>query len=301
MTFDEYADRQAHQAEIAATRVGFLGGSDAALAYHITECGVAGLSNTDIKRLKVLFGCIAPTEWGGNRYTECGHDFEDYIAHYLPTYMGVQAEREKVLSGKRYAFFSTQAHADFCTADGVVYECKCVANKSTEKVLKKYYAQLQWYYMLGARMVYLVHGAASKEIADIVLVEKNDGYIALMEKGCGIIDGSVEQVCSANTNKNVIADDLPDSMRVLLSDYSQLTQQIQELDDRRNEIKEKIGNYMGEYGISNIEGECSVSITKKTVVRKIKMSEVLQDFPQVADDKYYEFQERKPSVMFRIR
>ena len=40
----------AHEQEIATSRVGGLGGSDAALVYKIGRSGIEGLSNTDKKR-----------------------------------------------------------------------------------------------------------------------------------------------------------------------------------------------------------------------------------------------------------
>lgn len=298
MTFDDYTSRQAHQQEIAATRVGFLGGSDAALVYHVTECGVEGLSNTDIKRLKVLFGCIPPVEWGGNAYTKAGHDFEDYVVDFLPTYIGVQAEREKVMHGTQYKNFATQAHADFF-ADGVVYECKCVGKKTTERVEKDYYAQLQWYYMLGARMVYLVHGCSATDIKDIVPIEKNEGYIAMLLKGCEMIDDAVDVVCAATVSVTVSADSMPTTMQDALASYVETTRQIQQLEELRDKIKAQIGTYMHANGLSRIDGgECSVSASKAATVRKLKIADVLRDFPQVADDRYYSVEERKPCLSF---
>lgn len=298
MTFDDYTSRQAHQQEIAATRVGFLGGSDAALVYHVTECGVDGLSNTDIKRLKVLFGCMPQADWGGNAYTKAGHDFEDFVADFLPTYMGVQAEREKVMTGTQYKNFATQAHADFF-ANGVVYECKCVRKKTTERVAKDYYAQLQWYYMLGAKMVYLVHGCSATEIKDIVPIEKNEGYIAMLRKGCEMIDGAVDVVCAATVTVSVSADSIPRTMQEALASYIDTTRQIQALEGSRDKIKAQIGTYMRENGLSRIDGgECSVSVSKAETVRKLKIADVLRDFPQVADDRYYSVEERNPYLSF---
>ena len=298
MTFDDYTSRQAHKQEIAATRVGFLGGSDAALVYHVTECGVEGLSNTDIKRLKVLFGCMPPADWGGNAYTKAGHDFEDFVADFLPTYMGVQAEREKVMHGQQYNNFASQAHADFY-ADGVVYECKCVGKKTTDRVEKDYYAQLQWYYMLGAKMVYLVHGCSATEIVDIVPIEKNDGYIAILRKGCEMIDGAVDVVCAATVSVTVSADSIPRTMQEALASYVETTRQIQQLEELRDKIKAQIGTYMHYNGLSRIEGgECSVSITKASAVRKLNISDVLRDFPEVSNDRYYSVEERKPCLSF---
>ena len=298
MTFDDFTSRQAHQQEISATRVGFLGGSDAALVYHVTECGVEGLSNTDIKRLNVLFGCMPQTDWGGNGYTKAGHDFEDFVADFLPTYMGVQVEREKVMHGKQYKNFATQAHADFY-ADGVVYECKCVGKKTTYRVEKDYYAQLQWYYMLGAKMVYLVHGCSATEIVDIVPIEKNDGYIAILRKGCEMIDGAVDVVCAATVTSSVSADSIPRTMQEALASYIDTTRQIQQLEELRDKIKAQIGTYMHCNGLSKIEGgECSVSVSKAATVRKLKIADVLRDFPQVADDRYYSVEERNPCLTF---
>ena len=52
-------------------------------------------------------------------------------------------------------------------------------------------------------------------------------------------------------------------------------------------------------GLSKIEGgECSVSVSKAATVRKLKIADVLRDFPQVADDRYYSVEERNPCLTF---
>ena len=122
-----------------------------------------------------------------------------------------------------------------------MYECKCVAKKTTERVAKDYYAQLQWYYMLGAKMVYLVHGCSTTEIVDIMPIERNDGYIAMLLKGCEMIDEAVDVVCAATVTSSVSVDSMPTTMQEALASYIETTRQIQAVDGLRDKIQATIG------------------------------------------------------------
>ena len=92
---------------------------------------------------------------------------------------------------------------------------------------------------------------------------------------------------------------MPTAMQEALASYIEMTRQIQALEGLRDKIKAQIGTYMHDNGLSRIEGgECSVSISKAATVRKLKIADVLRDFPEVSDDRYYSVEERKPFLSF---
>jgi len=301
MTFDEFTARQAHEKEIANTRVGFLGGSDAKLVYHVSEVGVANLGNTDMQRLKVCFGYIEQRNWGGNEFTVQGHNFEDYVETQLPYIVSCSIEREKVMKGQQYKNFAVQAHADYATEAGDVFECKCVQKKTTESVLNSYYAQLQWYYMLGAQRVYLVHGTDEATISAIVPVERNDGYIECLRHGLQAIDEAADVICAATPTISILADDCSNEIQGLLADYAELDIQRKDIDNKMGKIKVRICQYMTDNGIRSIEGGAvSVQCVKGSVTKTLDAKKVLAAYPDIANGDFYEYKERKESTVLRV-
>ncbi len=302
MTFDEFTARQEHEKEISATRVGFLGGSDAKLVYRVSEVGVANLGNTDMQRLKVCFGCVEQRDWGGNEFTVRGHNFEDYVATQLPYIVPCSIEREKVLQGQQYKNFAVQAHADYATEAGDVFECKCVQKKKTDSVINTYYGQLQWYYMLGAKRVYLVHGTDEATIAAIVPIERNDVYIECLKQGLRAIDEARDIICAATLTISILAEDCSNEIQGLLADYAELDMQRKDIDNKMGKIKLKISQYMTDNGIRNIEGGAvSVQSVKGSVCKTLDAKKVLAKYPDIANGDFYEYKERKASVMLRVK
>lgn len=301
MTFDEFTARQAHEKEIAASRVGFFGGSDAALVYKVFEKGVENLCNTDMKRLKVCFGCVEQIDWGSNEFTKRGHDFEDHVATQLPYIVPGAIEREKVLHGQQYKHFAVQAHADYATETGDVFECKCVQKKSTESVLNSYYAQLQWYYMLGAERVFLIHGTDEATIAAIVPVERNDGYIECLKQGLAMIDEAQDVICAAVPTISILAENCTNEIQGLLKDYAELDAQQKELQKKMLKIKTKVCAYMDLNGVRSIEGgEVSVQNVRGSVVKTLDTKKVLARYPDIANGDFYEYKERAASVVMSV-
>lgn len=191
---------QKHAQEIQQTRIGGLGGSDAAIVYKIGLNGLKALTNTDMKRLAVMTGKIEQDNWGGNAYTNAGHLFEDYAESVLP--FDGPYEREKVIEQKLAHNFKTFAHADFVsyakgTTNMIVIECKFV-QEPTEKVAEKYSAQLQWYYALGAKNVMLYHGTGTVEPFEVAecftqFIERDENTIAILLNGIKILDEALSK------------------------------------------------------------------------------------------------------------
>ena len=190
------ATAQAHAQEIANTRKGGLGGSDAAMVYKVGLNGLLSLSASDVKRLAVMVGTYQAGDWGGNAYTNAGHAFEDYAEQVLP-FGRYGYEREAVLKQPLAKAFDVFAHADFVCGSGhsCVIECKYV-QQDTAHVVERYYPQLQWYYMLGAQSVHLYHGRGSVEPfeveeACVQLIERDEQTIAILLNGIKTIDDAL--------------------------------------------------------------------------------------------------------------
>lgn len=290
MTFDEYTERNAHQAEIENTRVGYLGGSDAHIAYRVSEVGVEGLSATDMHRLRVCFGVEKQNTWGGNEYTDRGHAFEDYTERLFDS-IGMNTEREVVMSGENYKHFSVIAHADFYQpTNKIVYECKCVAGKTTQKVETTYYTQLQWYYMLGAEQVMLIHGVAEDNCCAIRAIDRNDGYIKCMRKGLKAIDDAYDYIVNGTQPKNSV--DAEQYEWAFLSPdidrYLELQRQIDDLTQKQKNLRGVISQIMNAHGITNMRYknvECRR--TNASVVRTLDTKKVLAVYPDIVNGDFY--------------
>lgn len=199
MQFDDLERMAAHDAEIRQSRIGRLGGSDAAWLLSLNDLQVP---RTTMQRIRVLLGLDEPQVFE-TPYTNAGHMFEDYAEQkILPIEHkpkdGANISREVLLGKKRpFRFFRVQAHADFMTDTGTVYECKYVTKKNTQQVMQQYMAQLQWYYWMGARRVYLIHGRGCADPFyvlqhTIIYVPKIRSYTRAFRMACH----RLERVCA---------------------------------------------------------------------------------------------------------
>lgn len=240
---------------IAESRVGGLGGSDAKLVLKAGQ-GLA-FSKTDITRLGVMMGKTPFVGFGGNAATEAGHKFEGYFEQFLKDAKAVyERERELVYQHSLALSYKVFAHADFAVSkDGelVIYECK-YSQVATEEVAEKYKAQLQWYYLLGADRVVLVHGRGSVEPFDVedvkmMTIEREDDIIDTLRVGLCAVE---EYINSEDFNglewdeeaKAVNADELP--IFGLIEEMVEIKTKIATLETRMKELSEALASYRDE-------------------------------------------------------
>lgn len=193
-----FENAQKHENEIISSRLGGLGGSDAALVLKIGERGLSALSATDNKRLAVMLGLAEYKPFAGNEYTRAGHLFEDAAESLMLEVYG--CVRELKMQATLAKNFITFAHADFADIDDVkkvdcVVECK-FTNKSTAETAATYAAQLQWYYLLGAKNVRLYHGMGDAEPfaihnAEMVEIERDENTIKTLLQGIKTLDDAI--------------------------------------------------------------------------------------------------------------
>ena len=297
--FEKISEQAAHAQEIANSRVGCLGGSDAAMVAKVGRSGVGALSNTDIKRLRIMLGLEEYRQFGGNIYTKAGHDFEDMVQDMFDF-----PEREKRLEGDRYKHFICISHADFYR-DGVVVECKCVQHTDTAKVLKKYMPQLQWYYMNGAGGVQLLHGCGldgNIAIVDVVPVGFDTHLLNELRKGCELIDAYCEELLAGNVEQLNEQEQADEYMQEQLAIWRTKKQAIDTLTNELNEVRDSILAYMEENEIvSTRHDDIRVSYTKQSVTRTLDTRKILTAYPELKEcDELYTEKERKASITISI-
>lgn len=296
---------QAHAQEIQQTRVGGLGGSDAAILLKIGKEGLAALTATDHKRLCVMMGLTPPDNFGGNAYTNAGHLFEDWAEKNIP-WGGGNYEREKVLTQPLAHNFKVFAHADFVT-NGVVVECKFVQG-TTQNCATKYAAQLQWYYMLGAKDVRLFHGTGTAEPFEVWdttvrIIERDDQTINYILAGIKTLDEAISGGWKPEVIDKVVVSDTPEVVQNAFEKMAEVKAKKKALDAEEADAKAVLMEYIEGFGLSGIvAGDGSkhqVIYTKAGVTKTLDTAKLLEDHPAIDLGKYYKTAKRSSSITFK--
>lgn len=296
-----------HAEEIRQTRVGGLGGSDAAILLRIGQAGLSALTATDNNRLCVMLGLIPVGSFGGNVYTAAGHKFEDWVEEMKP-WDEKPYDREAVLEMPFAKNFKTFAHADFSYAKtGVVVECKFV-QAETDKVLQQYHAQLQWYYMLGAKEVYLMHGRGNVEPFEVEEnalrhVERDQSAIDTMLNGIKILDDALESGWQPAQLEKVTVEETPEIVRKAFEEMDAVKMQEAELKARKDAATAVLKTYCEDWGLSGIvragENKRQVVYVKASVSRTLDVDKLKAEHPEIDFDQYYKETKRSASITFK--
>lgn len=285
--FEEMCAAQAHQQEIASSRVGCLGGSDAAMVLKIARKGIEALSNTDIKRLRVMLGLEEREDFGGSAATNAGHLFEDYVRVSLSE----RAKKEYRFDGMQFRNFKIIAHADYFEEDYQrVCECKFV-QKPTEKVLAQYFGQLQWYYLFsGVDAVMLIHGTGSAEpfavnSMDVIPVDYNEVVCEDIMQGLRTLDNWCDWYLSQGTTEWRNEDFADEELMELLTSYKSVKSTIDLFTPQLDELRQKIEAYMAEHRISSSRTYgVQVAYKQPTSQRRLDAAKAQSKYPQLATD-----------------
>lgn len=315
--FEQYAaqvaEQQEHNAEIQRTRVGGLGGSDADMLMRVGRNGMAALTATDMKRLAVMMGMAAQEQWGGNVYTNAGHAFEDYAETRLPVGKNVRVAREEYIEQLIAKNFKTFAHADFTTRTGRqkkafnVVECKYV-QKDTDKVAQEYAAQLQWYYILGAQGVTLLHGRGAVDPFDpdmveatAVNIERNDDICRDIMAGVKALDTAISDGWKPITPEKQHVGETSQTVQRAFETLQRCKVQREALDAEETAAKAVIASYMEDFACSSIfaDNGDAVTMTKASTSRTFDGAKLLKAHPEFDTDEFYKTVNRKASISFK--
>lgn len=290
--------------ELRRSHANGFGGSDAKMFAKIGTKGIESLSTTEKKRILVALGKMEADDFGGNVYTEAGHLFEDYCAEKLFSF-----EREKYIEAEGLAkHFKVFAHADFYNeATNTVVECK-YSQDETVKVCEDYFAQLQWYYMLGAGRVILYHGWGNVLPFDVVStslinVDRDDDFIACIRNGIAeldkaIEDGAFDDYDTTEVTVSEMDEETASSCRAL----GIVIARMKEAEQLANQHKETLLAWMEAHGVLNIKGDgFTVSYVSQTTRKTFDTKKAQADFPALKDDQYYKTSAVKSSVKITLK
>lgn len=261
------AAAQAHEQEIQQTRIGGLGGSDANLLYRIGINGMSAITATDNKRLAIMMGTAELETWSGNAYTNAGHLFEDFALHTIMEEVFdkmdagkpiEELEREVVMECKLAKNFRTFAHADFTYGTGNVIECKFV-QKTLDKVADEYNAQLQWYYMLGAKKVVLYHGTGTAEPfevdeVDFMCIERDDKVIDALLNGIKTLDKAISKGWTPIVAEKCNLNDATSAVRDAFDKLAKARLKAAAAKAEEEEAKALLVEYMQDFGYNELNG-----------------------------------------------
>lgn len=310
---EQVAEQREHNAEIQRTRVGGLGGSDADMLMRVGRNGMGALTATDMKRLSVMLGISQQEQWCGNAYTNAGHAFEDYMEQRMPVGKNERLTREEYIEQPLARNFKTFAHADFTTRVGRakkafnVLECKYV-QKDTEKVAQEYAAQLQWYYILGAEAVVLVHGRGEVNPFDpeqveatMLNIERNEDICRDIMAGVKAIDDAIEDGWKPITPEKQHVGDTSQTVQRAFETLQRCKQQREQLDEEETAAKAVIASYMEDFACSSIfaDNGDAVTMTKASTSRTFDGAKLLKMHPEFDTDEFYKTVNRKASIAFK--
>lgn len=309
------ATAQAHAQEIANTRKGGLGGSDAALVLRIAERGLAGLTATDLRRLCVMIGTAEQVQFE-TPHTNAGHAFEEYAENVLP-FGGGTYEREKYMTKALADQFKTFAHADFVAynvedADGyyneVVIECKYV-QKPTAKVIETYFAQLQWYYMLGAQKVVLYHGTGAVdpfcvEEAQLVPVERDEKTVEMLLQGVKILNDALREGWTPQVPDKMNVADAAELVQKAFVEMQAVKAEEAALKARKDKAAATLKEWCEAFSLTGLynvgEEKHQLIYTRATVGKTFDSAKFLAEHPEYKDaPEYWKETSRAASVTFK--
>lgn len=265
-------DIQKHQNEIAATRVGGFGGSDAKLFVRLAEVGdPSKLAATYQKRIAVALGLTPYISVPATEAMQKGHDFEELFAIQHP-----ELQREVYLERNLAKNFKTFAHADFVDdyyGQRIIYELKYSDVYSTLELMRLHEAQLQWYYLLGADCVVLETKKSSQRI-------DNEFYLReKIETGIEILDAAL----SDGWQPVVSEDYAPDEITIAnLQTLKGLKMQAALLDERIKALTAEIGEIMTANMVQNMTADgITVTMVAPTTRQSVDAKKLQQLHPDV--------------------
>lgn len=267
-------DKELHQQEIEQSHLKGFGGSDAAMFAAIAKNGIEGLGRTHLRRIAEVMGLCDPRPHYVNKAMENGHFFEDYWAEKQAK--GICWRREAKLrlceevQPKNFEIF---AHADFLRETignfsdpqpcSMVYELK-FSQSDTDNVMSTYKWQLQWYYMLGATEVVLVHGSGSDPYSPeikVVGVEKDIDSVGLLLRGIDILDEAIGNGWKPQVDDVQSVADCPSRVVMQIAELHIAMQQLIEAQEKVDSLKQSIGEYMADNLIGSITTEAGTSLS----------------------------------------
>ena len=297
----EFIGALAHQAEIINSRIGGFGGSDARLFYKVGLKGLASLSATDKKRIAVAMGKAQPVTITPNEAMKRGHRFEDFMATTKTNFI-----REHKMSADLAQHFKTFAHADFFDKKtGTVLECKCTKDGSIA-AQEDYAAQLQWYYLLGAKKVVLVHHPQHEPFmvnaVDHVDIDRDERFIDALREGIRLVDDYVGEGYEYDQQLEWTIGDLLVHEQADVITLGSLMKRIKEAEAKVDEFRSRILEMMRENGIQKLTAnDCTITYIAPAERRTFDKAALAKAHPELDLSQFVKVSQVKDSIKVDVK
>jgi hypothetical protein len=285
--------------QIYDTRYGGLGGSDAKMVLKIGKKGIESLSQSDINRLAVMTGQIDYKSTPTNIAMQRGNEFEQWLADNVFAI----PNNELIPLPKNPYSFKVFAHADFYKSDvGFVYEAKFTKD-DIQKTAETYKAQLQWYYMLGAKKVYLVHGNSEIEFDhySTIEIERDETIISHLIKGLELIEEYIKDFVFEPKEEWTEQDLLPFDKQDALAMYSAL-EEIKRLEAYAEEYKDRLKKMFEMYNIKSLKAEnYTITYIPESVSNSFDKAKLFKEHPEIKEDDYTKKSPKKSYLKINLK
>ena len=245
--------KENHDFEIRASRALGFGGSDAAMVLAIGKklSENQPLTTTMKRRLRVIAGIDPIPEAFTTENTERGHMFEDEVANRYQSYPEIIREY-KMENVMEFNHFKVFAHADFFdTKTETVIECKWTRTMNYEELKERYMAQLQWYYMLGAKSVRLI--GCVENISNEETITSEDSIVGALVWSLNAIDECWESIDLSITEAS--GSELPPSVLSAIKECHDCKIEIAKLQKRYDDAVAVMLEWMSSNGMSKISSD----------------------------------------------
>lgn len=258
-----------------------FGGSDAAMVLAIAEKIRTNQPLTTVQkhRLRAIKGLEFPKPSFESEATKAGHAFEDRVGAEIMC-SGMNWERETKLEADLiYENFDVFAHADFFNVEtGAVKECKWSRKYNIDGLKREYAAQLQWYYLCGAKSVSLCYDTADGSgVVDIPVI---NNLITELKNAIGIIDKHW-----GNMNLNVTefsGGDVPQRAVILVDLLRNLNEKKDEIEKQLEDVRGELLIQMRDQNHTKYSGDdWSVSRVAASIVRRFDSKKFEKDNPEI--------------------
>ena len=286
-----------HKNEIEATRVGGFGGSDATMFYKIGLKGLAALTNSDKKRIRVAKGIDEYKPIPENEAMQRGHDFEDW---YAENYQSAAMERERKFTRELAKNFDTFFHADF--SDTFIYELK--SSSVFDDVLSIYQAQLQWQHMISAMPVYVVISDSSlpfEKCSEPIEVKRNEKVIEILRNGIKLIDENWETL-DLEVGEDWNESDLMPFEKNDINVFTSYLQRIQQLEALAEESKAKVFQFMKDNNIKSLKSDFyTVTFVPESTTSTLDKKKLFTEHPEINESDYLKTSPKKAYITVKLK
>lgn len=279
MNQEEIKNSYAHKADVISTRVGCLGGSDAKMLAQIDSLGYVPTSA--YKRLAVCKGLIGH-ESMTNRAMEYGDFIEQKVFELISKGDEEHYQSNPCWVSEKYSRNNVKCidHVDVTCTDEesqTIYIWEVKASRyATNVVRQEYKAQLYHHTLFGREKcaalgrkwrcrVFLAHyntdGVDLEQ--DFTFDEsrlkiqevKFNNRLFDMEKAMDLVDKFLDDFDFYSESEIISAQYLPEKIQAQFSSIADVMREIKEKEERINDFKRKLYEFMLEKGIKSVSGE----------------------------------------------